>query len=100
MWLTWMRVILSWGDHGIMMLTLREHLYVQLEGQKIVIRSIPPISKELNETNERSALLIKEEVNPSTEVSEKVKLLLEEFKGVIHSELPERLLHMRGIQYQ
>ena len=43
--------------------------------------------------------MVKEEVTPSTEVSEKVKPLLEEPKGVVHNELPERLPRIRGIQH-
>ena len=43
--------------------------------------------------------MIKKEVTSSTEVSEKVKPLFEESKGIVHNELPERLPSLRGIQH-
>ena len=43
-------------------------------------------------------LLVKEEVTPPAEVSEKMKLLVEEFKGVVNAELSEGLLPMKNIQ--
>ena len=43
--------------------------------------------------------MVKKEVTPSTKVSEKVKILLEESKGIIHNEPPERLPPMKGIQH-
>jgi len=44
-------------------------------------------------------LIVKEEVGPSIEVSEKMKHILEEFKKVIHNELPEGLPPMRDIEH-
>ena len=43
--------------------------------------------------------MVKEEVAPSTEVPEKMKLMLEKFKRVVHDELPEGLPHIRDIQH-
>ena len=63
------------------------------------MRLISLIPKESKEINQRSALVVKEEVTPSTEVSEKVESLLEESKGVVHNELLKRLPPMRGIQH-
>ena len=56
-------------------------------------------SVDSKETKQGSALLVKKEVTPSTEVSEKVEPLLKEPKGVIQNKLPERLLLMRDIQH-
>ena len=44
-------------------------------------------------------MVVKEEVNPSIEVPEKMKLMLEEFKRVVHNELLEGLSPMRDIQH-
>jgi len=54
---------------------------------------------KLQETKQGVTLLVKEEVTPSAEVSENVKSLLEESKGVVHDELPEGLLSMRDISH-
>jgi len=43
--------------------------------------------------------MVKEEVAPSIEVSEKVKPMLEGFKRVVHDELPERLPSIKDIQH-
>jgi len=42
-----------------------------------------------NETKQRFALMIKEEVASSIKVLEKTKPMLEEFKKFVHDELPE-----------
>ena len=63
------------------------------------MRSISSIPKESKETKQRSTLVVKKEVTSSTEVLEKVEPLLEESKGVVHSELPERIPPMRDIQH-
>ena len=49
---------------------------------------------ESKETKQRFALLIKEITQP-TKISEKRKPLLEEFKRVMHDELPDKLSPMR-----
>ena len=43
--------------------------------------------------------MVKEEVIPPTKIPEKMKPLLEEFKGVADDELPKGLLPMRDIQH-
>ena len=48
-------------------------------------------SVESKETKQRFALVVEEEVTPPAEISEKMKLLLEEFKEVVHDELPKGL---------
>ena len=50
-------------------------------------------------TKQRLALVIKEKVAPPIEVPEKMKLVLEEFKRVVHGELSEGLPPMRDIQH-
>ena len=69
------------------------------KGRKIVMRLISPIPMELKETKQRSALVVKEEFTPSTEVSEKVKLLVKESKRFVHNEISERLLSTRYIHH-
>jgi len=54
---------------------------------------------ESKETKQGFALVIKEEVSPLAEISEKMKPLLEEFKGVVHDELLKRLPSMRSIKH-
>ena len=54
---------------------------------------------ELKETKQSFALIVKEVVAPSIEVSEKIKLMLEEFKRIVHNELPEGLPPTRDIQH-
>ena len=53
---------------------------------------------ESKETKQRLALVVKEEVTPSIEIPENMKLMLEEFKRVDHDEFLEGLLPMRDIQ--
>ena len=45
------------------------------------------------------SLVVKEEVTPPAEILEKMRLLLEEFKGVVNDELPKGLPPMRDIQH-
>ena len=40
-----------------------------------------------------------EEVTPPAEIPKKMRSLLEEFKGVVHGELPEEISPMRDIQH-
>jgi len=74
------------------------------EGKKIAMKPIPPVPRpakeekpkfisicnrdellvESKETNQIFALVVNEEVAISTEVSEKMKLMLEKFKRVVH----------------
>jgi len=49
--------------------------------------------------SKRFVLVVKEKVTPSIEVTEKMKLTLEEFKRVVHDELSEGLPSMRDIQH-
>ena len=51
------------------------------------------------ETKQRFSLVVIEEVALSIEVSEKIKLMLEEFKRVVHDELLEGLPPMKDIQH-
>jgi len=53
---------------------------------------------ESKETKQGVALLVKEEVTRPTEVSERVKSLVEESKRVVHNELQEGLPPMKNIQ--
>jgi len=50
------------------------------------------------ETKQGVALLVKEKVTSYAKVLDKMELLLEESKGVVHDELPERLPPMKNIQ--
>jgi len=110
-----------WGDHDNTMLMLptkvKKTSVFPWKGKRVVIRSIPPAPKsieeektkfisicnrreffvESKETEQRFAWVIKEEVAPSIEVSEKIKPMLEEFKEVVHDELPEGLPPMKDI---
>jgi len=43
--------------------------------------------------------VVKEEVTPPTQIPEKMKPSLEEFKGVVHNKLPEGLPPMINIQH-
>jgi len=52
---------------------------------------------ESKETKQKFALVVKEEVTPPAEIPKKMRPLLEEFKGVMHDELPEGLQPMRDI---
>jgi len=52
---------------------------------------------ESKEIKQRFALIVKEVTQP-TEIPEKMKPLFEEFKRVLHDELPYRLPPMRDIQ--
>ena len=56
------------------------------------MRSIPLIPKKSKETKQRSALVVKEEVTLSTEVSEKVEPLLEESKGDCSQRVAEKII--------
>jgi len=44
---------------------------------------------ESKKTKQSLALIVKEKVSPTAEISEKMKPLLEEFKEVVHDKLPE-----------
>ena len=77
--------------------------------KRVDMRPIPPTSKSIKEkeskfificnrgeflvkskeTKKRFSLVIKEEVTLPPEIPEKMRPLLEEFKGVVHDELPE-----------
>ena len=50
------------------------------------------------EIRQRFALVVKE-VTPPAEIFKKMRLLLEEFKGVVHDELLKGLSPMKDIQY-
>ena len=54
---------------------------------------------ESKETKQRFALVVKEEVTPPVEMPKKMRPLFEEFKGVVHDELPEGLPPIRDISY-
>ena len=54
---------------------------------------------ESEETKQIFALVVKKEVTPLAEIPEKMRPLLEEFKWVIHDELPKGLPPMRHIQH-
>ena len=54
---------------------------------------------ESKETKQRFALVVKKEVTQSAEISEKIRPLLKEFKGVVNDELSKGLAPMRGIQH-
>jgi len=54
---------------------------------------------ESKETKQIFALVVKEKVGPCIEVFEKMKLMLEEFKRVVHDELLEGLPPIRDIQH-
>jgi len=43
--------------------------------------------------------VVKEEVIPPAKISEKMRPLLEKFKGVVHDELPKGLPPIRDIQH-
>jgi len=53
---------------------------------------------ESKETKQRFSLAIKE-VTQTARIPDKMKPLLEEFKGVVHDELPEGLPPMKDIQH-
>ena len=52
---------------------------------------------ESKETKQKFTLVVKEEVTTPAEILKKMRPLLEEFKGVVHDELPEGLQPMRDI---
>ena len=52
---------------------------------------------ESKERKPRFALVVKEGVTPPIEILKKMRLLLEEFKSVVHDELPEGLAPMKDI---
>ena len=52
---------------------------------------------ESKERKPRCALVVKEEVTPPNKIFKKMRLLLKEFKGVVHDELSEELPPMRDI---
>ena len=54
---------------------------------------------ESKETKQRFALIVKDEVEPSVEVPEKMKPILEEFQRIVHDELLDELPSLRNIQY-
>ena len=43
--------------------------------------------------------MVKEEVTPPAEIPEKMRLLLEKFKGVVHNELLKGLQPIKDIQH-
>ena len=55
---------------------------------------------ESKERKLRFALVVKKEVTPLVEIPKKIKPLLEEFKGIVHDELPKGLPPMRDIPSQ
>jgi len=56
-------------------------------------------SKRVFNRTKGFALLVKEEITPPAQIPEKMRSLLEEFKGIVHDELPEGLPSMRDIQH-
>ena len=54
---------------------------------------------ESKKTKQRFALVVKEEVTSSAEIPEKMRPLLEEFKGVVHDKFSKELPPMRDIQH-
>jgi len=53
----------------------------------------------IKRNKEQICFVVKKKVAPSIEVPEKMKPVLEEFKEVVHDELPEELLPMRDNQH-
>ena len=54
---------------------------------------------EFKATKQRFTLIVKDGVEPSVEVSEKMKPILEEFQRIVHDELLDELPPLRDIQY-
>jgi len=52
---------------------------------------------ESKETKQKFALVVKEEVTPPADIPKKMRPLLEEFKGVVHDDVPEGLQPVRDI---
>jgi len=52
----------------LMLPTTIKRTSICTKGRRVTMRSIPPIPKESKETKQRYALVVKEEVTPSTEL--------------------------------
>jgi len=54
---------------------------------------------ESKETKQQFTLVVKEEIGPAIEVPEKIKLMLEKLRRIVHDELPNELPPMSDIQH-